>query len=171
MYAKQDGKTVCVECLPQCDGCSLPLIPATGGKHGRPRTHSNGNNNHNGGSCAASPTTAGDHGNSSGGLASVQHNKENINVNSPLFASGDEPREKTGGGGTTSAGQEDKEDGEAEMVIERDGVVQRFHRKCILKCPSCRLPIQRKHGKLYKKQVRTLSRLVCVVCVCVVCSL
>ncbi|ELR16662.1 regulator of g protein signaling domain containing protein [Acanthamoeba castellanii str. Neff] len=155
-YELKDGKTVCVECLPQCDGCNLPLIPVTGGKHGRLRTHSNGNSNNNGASCAAGPTSAGDNGSNSG-LASIQHNKENINVNPPLFASGDESREKTGGGGgggggTTSAGQEDKEDGEAEMVIERDGVVQRFHRKCILKCPSCRLPIQRKRGKLYKKQ-------------------
>jgi hypothetical protein len=61
----------------------------------------------------------------------------------------------------TGAGAEEKEDGEREEVVERDGVVQRFHRKCILKCSSCTQPISRKRGKIYKKQVTCLLFVVC----------
>jgi hypothetical protein len=150
--SSQDGKAVCADCLPQCDGCNLPLIPSTGLKHNKPRSQSNTSNNgnaNNGGSPAGS-----------GSQPSVHHNKENINVNISVSGgmASEDPRTK--GSGAHVAISDDKEDGEMEMAIERDGVVQRFHRKCILKCPSCRLPIQRKHGKLYKKQVRAY----CLVC-------
>lgn len=99
----QYGKIVCHECLPKCDGCGLPLIPANGKNAKRSNT---------GQPSQPAETSAGSNGNES---------------------------------------KDVEEDGE--VIIERDGSVQRYHRKCVLKCASCSRPIWRKRGKLYKKQV------------------
>lgn len=118
---------MCLECLPQCDGCGLPLIPSNM-KHGKQES----------------------------GPSRYNSNKEN-NIN--LAANGEKassPGAKDRGGESDPAADvaiDDVEDSDKEIVIEKDGLTQRYHIRCILKCACCRSVIEKKRGKLYKKQV------------------
>lgn len=95
---------VCRECLPQCDGCGLPLIPS-------------------------SPVRS--------------HNK----LLAGQKKANDDDKEES----SNSAVAE--EEAESEVVIERNRVMHRYHKRCVLSCGSCKQPVQRKRGKIYKKLV------------------
>jgi len=122
----QECKVMCAECLPQCDGCGLSLIPSNV-KHGKQEP----------------------------GPSRYGSNKENtINLTSDGEKASSNGRDRGEESSNTSkVATDDMEDSDKEIVIEKDGLTQRYHRRCILKCACCRNIIQKKSDRLYKKQV------------------
>jgi len=125
LYETQECKVMCAECLPQCDGCGLSLIPSNV-KHGKQEP----------------------------GPSRYGSNKENtINLTSDGEKASSNGRDRGEESSNTSkVATDDMEDSDKEIVIEKDGLTQRYHRRCILKCACCRNIIQKKSDRLYKKQ-------------------